>query len=69
MNLISSYRNVPDGPGPSHPQTISYSYILGEFLRDKMYNSIPGLSKPTEDQKAASLQLFEQIAGGALRSS
>ena len=44
-------------------------YILGEFLRDKMYNSIPGLSKPTEDQKAASLQLFEQIAGGALRSS
>ena len=43
--------------------------ILGEFLRDKMYNSIPGLSKPTEDQKAASLQLFEQIAGGALRSS
>ena len=45
------------------------AYILGEFLRDKMYNSIPGLSKPTEDQKAASLQLFEQIAGGALRSS
>jgi len=43
--------------------------VYGEFLRDKMYNSIPGLSKPTEDQKAASLQLFEQIAGGALRSS
>jgi hypothetical protein len=43
--------------------------VYGEFLRDKMYSSIPGLVKPTEDQKAASLQLFEQIAGGALRSS
>jgi len=42
--------------------------VYGEFLRDKMYNSIPGLVKPTEDQKAVSLQLFEQIAGGALRS-
>jgi hypothetical protein len=43
--------------------------ILGEFLRDKMYNSIPGLAKQTDDQKAASLALFEQIAGGALQSS
>jgi len=43
--------------------------VYGEFLRDKMYSNIPGLVKPTEDQKAASLQLFEQIAGGALRSS
>jgi hypothetical protein len=44
-------------------------FFLGEFLRDKMYKSIPGLVKPTEEQKAASLSLFEQIAGGALRSS
>jgi len=44
-------------------------FFLGEFLRDKMYKAIPGLVKPTEEQKAASLSLFEQIAGGALRSS
>lgn len=43
--------------------------VYGEFLRDKMYNSIPGLAKQTDDQKAASLALFEQIAGGALQSS
>lgn len=43
--------------------------VYGEFLRDKMYKSIPGLVKPTEEQKAGSLSLFEQIAGGALRSS
>lgn len=43
--------------------------VYGEFLRDKMYKSIPNLVAQTEEQKAASLTYFEQIAGGALRSS
>jgi galactosylceramide sulfotransferase len=43
--------------------------VYGEFLRDKMYKTIPGLVKQTEEQKTASLSLFEQVAGGALRSS
>jgi galactosylceramide sulfotransferase len=42
--------------------------VYGEFLRDKMYKTIPGLMKQTEEQKTASLALFEQVAGGALRS-
>jgi len=43
--------------------------VYGEFLRDKMYKTIPGLVKQTEEQKTDSLSLFDKIAGGALRSS
>jgi hypothetical protein len=43
--------------------------VYGEFLRDKMYQTIPGLAKPTEERKTELNNLFEQIAGGALRSS
>ena len=42
---------------------------LGEFLRDKMYKSIPGLAKPTEEQKEGYLKKFEEVAGGALQSN
>lgn len=32
-----------------------------------MYSTIPGLSKPTPDQKEALNTLFTQVAEGALR--
>lgn len=41
--------------------------VYGEHLRDKMYATIPGLSKPSAEQKEASLSLFTQVAEGALR--
>lgn len=41
--------------------------VYGEHLRDKMYSTIPGLSKPTPDQKEALNTLFTQVAEGALR--
>ena len=43
--------------------------VYGEFLRDKMYKSIPGLAKPTEEQKEGYLKKFEEVAGGALQSN
>jgi len=41
--------------------------VYGEHLRDKMYATIPGLAKPTPEQKDANLALFTEVAEGALR--
>ncbi|XP_076822470.1 galactose-3-O-sulfotransferase 2-like isoform X2 [Clavelina lepadiformis] len=42
--------------------------VYGERLRDKMYESIPGLKTPTEEQDKKRNELFEKVATGALRS-
>jgi len=41
--------------------------VYGEHLRDKMYKTIPGLTKPSKEQKDALLSLFQQVADAALR--
>ena len=43
--------------------------VYGEHLRDKMYDTIPGLKRPTEAEKEQQNQLFEQIASAALRKT
>ncbi|XP_078488937.1 galactose-3-O-sulfotransferase 2-like isoform X2 [Ciona intestinalis] len=41
--------------------------VYGEKLRDKMYENIPGLKKPTESEEATRNELFNQVANGALQ--
>jgi hypothetical protein len=41
--------------------------VYGEHLRDKMYKTIPGLVKPTKEQKDALNELFSQVAEAAYR--
>lgn len=43
--------------------------VYGEHLRDKMYDSIPGLTRPTDAEKETANQLFEQIASAALQKT
>lgn len=42
--------------------------VYGERLREKMYQNIPGLKEPTEDEETTRNDLFEKVAKGALQS-
>lgn len=42
--------------------------VYGEYLRDKMYDNIPGLQRPTEDEELAKNELFNKVANGALQN-
>jgi len=41
--------------------------VYGEHLREKMYNSIPNLKRPTEEEEKAKEKLFDEVAQGSLR--
>ena len=41
--------------------------VYGEKLREKMYDTIPGLTKPSAEEDNAKNELFNQVAKGALQ--
>lgn len=41
--------------------------VYGEKLRDKMYEAIPNLSKPSEAEEEEKNELFKLVANGALQ--
>lgn len=43
--------------------------VYGEHLRSKMYDTIDGLRKPSEEETGAQNELFSQVANGALRET
>jgi len=43
--------------------------VYGEHLREKMYRDVPGLMKPTFDQKVDKQTLFTEVSEGAFRST
>ena len=43
--------------------------VYGEHLREKMYKEVPGLIKPTFDQKVDKQTLFTEVSEGAFRST
>ena len=42
--------------------------VYGEHLREKMYNTIPGLQKPSEEEEKQRQKLFDEVAHGALQN-
>ena len=42
--------------------------VYGEKLRDKMYDTIPGLTRPNSQEEQDKNELFLQIANGALQN-
>ena len=43
--------------------------VYGEHLREKMYREVPGLAKPSFDQKVDKQTLFTEVSEGAFRST
>ena len=41
--------------------------VYGEKLRDKMYQTIPGIAQPSTEEDQARNELFDQVAKGALQ--
>ncbi len=42
--------------------------VYGEHLRDKMYDSIEGLSRPSDSDEEQRQALFDDVAQGSLRN-